>query len=79
MNKVSIRDARRLLTAIVDAAEHGQSTIITRRGRQVARVAPMKQSGAKPLPDLADFRASISVKGKPLSRVVIDRRKEARY
>jgi prevent-host-death family protein len=79
MNRVNIREARKRLTAIVDAAQRGRKTVITRRGRQVAMVEPIREAKDKPLPDLSEFRASIKVKGKPLSQAVIDRRKEARY
>lgn len=79
MNHVNLREARRLLSDIVDAAERGEATVITRRGRQVARVEPMASAKGKALPDLSEFRASIKIKGPPLSRVVTARRKEARY
>lgn len=78
MNLVNMREARRRLGDIVKAAQRGQSTIITRRGKQVARIEPIANAKQK-LPDLTEFRASIQVKGKPLSQVVIDSRKEARY
>ena len=42
----------------------------------MARTNPAK---GKRLPDLTKFRSSIKVKGKPLSRVVIDHRRAARY
>ena len=79
MNRVNMREARRRFSDIVNAAERGKSTVITRRGREVARVEPVGPSKGRALPDLSEFRASIRVKGKPLSQVVIDRRKEARY
>jgi prevent-host-death family protein len=79
MKGVNMREARRRFSAIVDAAERGESTVITRRGRQVARVEPAGTGKGTALPDLTEFRASITVKGKPLSRVVIDARKGARY
>ena len=79
MNRVNMREARRRLSEIVRAAERGEATVITRRGRQVARVDPIVTATGRVLPDLADFRASIQVKGKPLSQVVIDQRKEGRY
>ena len=79
MNRVNIREARRRLSDIVDAAERGLSTVITRRGRQVARIEPIRPAKGKPLPDLTEFRASVKVKGKPMSEVVTDRRREARY
>ena len=79
MNRVNMREARRRLSDIVNAAERGHSTVITRRGRQVARVDPVAPVKGRVLPDLTEFRASIKAKGKPLSQVVIDQRNEGRY
>lgn len=79
MNRVNMREARRQFSDIVKAAERGKSTVITRRGRQVARVDPISTTGIKSLPDLTEFRASIKIKGKGLSQAIIDRRKETRY
>ena len=79
MNAISIKEARRQLSALVDAAEHGQSVVITRRGKNVACLGPVERKPLKGLPDLAEFRASIKIKGKSLSQTVIDARKEARY
>jgi prevent-host-death family protein len=79
MNRVNIREARRRLTAIVDAAQRGESTVITRRGRQVASVQPVAGGKGGRLPDLSEFRSSIKVTGRPLSRIVIQQRGRARY
>jgi len=79
MNRLNMREARRRFSQIVDAAQRGRSTVITRRGRQVARVDPIAPAEGKSLPDLTDFRSSIKVKGKPLSATVSDRRREGRY
>jgi hypothetical protein len=35
--------------------------------------------GENRLPSLRDFRASLKLRGKPLSQTVIDARKEERY
>ena len=78
MDEVNIREARRRLSDIVSAAERGQSTVITRRGRQVARVDPVGADEGRPLPDLSEFRRSIQTKGKPLSKAVVEARKTAR-
>jgi prevent-host-death family protein len=79
MNRVNMREARRRLSEIVKDAERGQTTVITRRGRQVARVEPVGSAEGRVLPDLAEFRSTIQVKGKPLSQMVIAQRKESRY
>jgi prevent-host-death family protein len=79
MNHISIREARKRLSDIVDAAERGEKTVITRRGRQVAVVEPIRPAKGRPLPNLSEFRSSIAVKGKSLSRLIAQARKETRY
>ena len=80
MGPVNLREARKRLSDLVRAAEHGESVAISRRGKTVARLVPpeSKPSGRK-APDLTAFRASLKAKGKPLSQIVIDSRREARY
>jgi len=79
MNTVNLKEARRRLSNLVKAAERGQSITITRRGKKVARLGPVRTKGKRGLPDLEAFRASIPVKGKPLSKIVSDMRAEERY
>lgn len=79
MNRVNMREARRRFSDIVRAAERGNSTIITKRGRQVARIEPAGPDKGRKLPDLSEFRATVETKGKPLSQAVSDARKGARY
>ena len=76
MKTVGVREARRRLGELVDAAERGESVIITRRGRQVARLGPVAPEGGRRLPDLSEFRARIRVQGKPLSETVAELRRE---
>jgi len=79
MESVSIREARRQLSEIVDAAQQGRSVVITRRGREVARIGPVGLAAGKGLPDLSRFRADIASKGKSLSRTLIATRRQERY
>jgi prevent-host-death family protein len=79
MGPVNLKEARRRLGALVKAAERGQSIVITRRGRTVARLVPAEAAPAKGLPDLTEFRKSIKVKGRPLSQIVIAMRDEERF
>jgi prevent-host-death family protein len=79
MNTVNMKKAREHLSKLVGAAERGESVIITRRGKQVARIVPARRGPLRKLPDLAEFRASIKVKGKPLSKTVIAMRAQERY
>ena len=76
MFEVNARDARSNLSALLDKVEAGEEILIKRRGKKVAKmVSPQAEN---PLPSLKDFRASIRVEGKPMSKVVIDARRKER-
>ena len=79
MGTMSIREARKRLSELVAAAERGESVTITRRGRKVARLGPVAPEGGRRLPDLSEFRASIQVRGKPLSETVVALREQERF
>jgi prevent-host-death family protein len=83
MRSVNIREARQQLSNLVDAAEHGESVLIMRHGKQVARLEPAGPTPGGPLPDLSDFRDSIrrvsGDKGESLSKAVTEARRRARY
>jgi len=77
---ISLKEARARLSDLIRAVEHGESVAITRRGKVVARITPPEMTPArKRAPDLGAFRASLKAAGKPLSRVVIDNRRKARF
>lgn len=44
MDRRSIREARAHLPHLVDLAERGESTVITRHGKPVAKVAPIEEN-----------------------------------
>ena len=79
MTHISVSEARKCLGELVRGAEGGRSVSITRRGREVARIVPVEESRSRSLPDLSDFRASIKMKGRPLSKTVIELRAKDRY
>ena len=41
MQSIQIRDAKAKFSALIEAAEHGQPTMITRHGRAAAMVVPV--------------------------------------
>ncbi len=45
MEKVQLFEAKARLSELVDRAEAGREIVITRRGRAVARIVPVRQSG----------------------------------
>ena len=78
MAQVTIREMRSNLRALIERAEAGEEIVILRRGRKVARLVPPPREPAR-FPDLTAFRASIALKGEPVSDTVIRQRREARY
>lgn len=76
--EVNVKEARNKISALLDLTQKGEEILISRRGKKVARLVPVAEA-EKRLPDLSAFRASIAVKGDPLSRVVIDGRNAERY
>ena len=79
MGPVPLKEARRRLGELVGAAERGEATVITRRGKEVARIVPMGKKPLKRLPDLTEFRKSIKVKGRSLTDELLAMRREERY
>jgi prevent-host-death family protein len=79
MGPVNLKEARRRLSALVTAAERGESVVITRRGKEVARLVPAASKPLKRFPDLSAFRASIKVKGGSLTDELLAMRGEERY
>ncbi len=79
MNTINAREARKRLGNLIDAAERGESIVITRRGKKVAEIGPVRKRRRRRLPDLAKFRAGVKVKGKSLSDTVISMRARERY
>lgn len=77
MVRISIDEAQDL-QALIEQVEAGEEVVILRDGKEVARLVSAKHE-AKRFPDLSEFRASIKLKGEPLSETVIRERREARY
>ena len=79
MTKLSIKEARENLKAILGRVAAGEQFSILRRGAEVARLVPPEPQQQRRAPSLAAFRRSIKVKGKPLSLEVIESRRKERY
>jgi antitoxin (DNA-binding transcriptional repressor) of toxin-antitoxin stability system len=78
MRGVSIKEARENLKAIIDRVAAGERINILRRSKVVAQLVPPEPSAYKRAPSMTSFRKSIKVKGKAMSREVIDARGEDR-
>lgn len=75
--EVNVREARRRLAALLDAVEAGDEVVITRRGKQVARLLPAEPP-PKQFPDLSEFRKSIVIRGESLYETLMRMRREER-
>lgn len=75
---IGTKALRARLSEILDKVERGERVRIVRRGRPAAELSAVAPAG-RGLPDLADFRASIKVRGGPTSRVIARERRRARY
>jgi len=78
MKAVSIKDARTRFSRILQDAEKGSPTEITKYGKPVARIVPIP-SAPKRLPSLKDFRDSQEPPGESLSDTLLKMREEERY
>lgn len=76
--QINVKEARKNFSALLNNVEQGEEVVILRHGKKVARMVPVQKS-VKKLPALKEFRSTIKVNGKPLSKDVLDGRDEARY
>jgi prevent-host-death family protein len=76
MDTMSVYDAKARLSELVDRAESGQATTITKRGRVVAKLVPAKAprwDRAAVLDEAEAFRRRVAIKGKVDIRALIER------
>jgi prevent-host-death family protein len=78
MTRVSVKEARDHIKTLLDRVESGEEILILRRGKEVARLVPVSGIGES-LPSLREFRKSVRLQGKPMSRVVIEERRREQY
>jgi prevent-host-death family protein len=76
--QVNVKEAWSKISALLDRTEKGEEIMIVRRGKKVARLVPVDNS-QRCLPDLTKFRRSIAIKGKSLSKNVLEERNQERY
>ena len=75
MDKVSVYDAKARFSELVERAESGRSTVITKRGRVVAKVVPANArewDRAAVLDEAEAFRRSAKIKGRLNIRKLIE-------
>ena len=67
MEKLSVYDAKAHFSELIERAQSGRSTVITKHGRVVARVVPAKESAwdrSAVLDDAEALRKKLKVKGR---------------
>ncbi|TAN40459.1 MAG: type II toxin-antitoxin system prevent-host-death family antitoxin [Nitrospirae bacterium] len=86
MISVGIKELKTKLSSYVDRVQQGEEVVITEHGREVALVIPISGE-RKALKSLIDSRkatwsggkpeglGNIKIKGKPLSRTVLEERR----
>ena len=75
MDKLSVYDAKAHFSELVQRAESGRSTVITKRGRVVAKIVPAsapRWDRAAVLDEAEAFRKSVKIKGRINTRKLIE-------
>lgn len=78
MKTATVRQLQHNLSEIMRLVDHGEEVRITRRNRVIARLIPDLESPRKiEWPDFAKRVNKLrSIRGKPLSQIVIESRRE---
>lgn len=82
MKNYNIVEARKQLGKLLDLAILGEEIVITRYGKDFIKLVPVKKEELveeKKLPSRSEFRSKIKIKGKSLSKTVIENRAKSRY
>lgn len=81
MEKVQLFEAKARLSELVDRAESGRETVITRRGRAVARLVPAQRAGGKNanaevIDRIIRYSKTLKIKGRVNLRELIEEGRE---
>ena len=79
MITAGVKEARQHFTEYLSRVEKGEEVIITKREEPVAKISAIQKKAKGMLLSHKELRDSIMVKGKPLSEIVLESRKEERY
>ncbi len=78
MKTVSVREMRDHIGAILEEAESGETLVIKRHGREIAKLGPMDVQ-KEGLPSMESFRKGINCKGSTLSQDIVKTRMQERF
>ena len=76
--EINAKEARAKLSSLLKRVEEGGEVVLLRRGKRIARLIPAERKQGR-LPTLKEFRASIQIRGEPLSIDVIRGREDERF
>jgi prevent-host-death family protein len=76
--EINAKQARAKLSSLLKKVEKGGEVVLLRRGKRIARLVPAGRQQVR-LPSLKEFRASIRIKGEPLSIGIIRGREKERF
>lgn len=79
MKTAGIKEARQHLTEYLALVEKGEEIVISKRNEPIAVIKPIKKKPRGHLKSHRELRESISSRGKPLSKIVTESRKEENY
>lgn len=79
MITAGVKEARQHLTEYLLKVEKGEEIIISKRNEPIAIIKPIRKKARRHLENHKELRASIIAKGRPLSEVVVEARKEEAY
>lgn len=74
MKTISVGAVQKNFAGVLRQLEAGEEIIVTKRGRPVARITPPDAAREINWPDFS--KECVTIKGKPLSDVVIEDRKD---
>lgn len=81
MDRVNLTYARSRLSELLNRVQSGQEVVITRRGKDVARLLPIHQATPKkpiPLEELAEFRSTMPKLRRSSADLIREMRDESR-
>ena len=76
MKKTGIKNIRQNLTKYLDEVQRGEVIVITKRDEPIAKLVPVLKKHKGRFGSRRDLREQIKLKGKPLSKIVIEEREE---
>lgn len=78
MKTVTVAEAKARLSELLNRIEHGDEIVVTRRGRPIARLTPIRGGKKQPIVGLSAFREQIARANVAATEALLQLRKESR-